>query len=257
MKNEKKIQSFPKIAWIALVLITGASTFILIIPYAWEPAGPAIKIISLASWFVVVLSALALFFNAKKTPSAVPVELKKNEDEETGEARSFPGEKKNEFDIHALAKKISRRINNSSAEKEFTGEFLSILSDEIEIMAGVFYLKNRKGEFKTQTSFAMPKENLPESFREGEGLHGQAALEKQVKIYRADPENSKNVFSGLGIGKPAYLAFVPIVSENKTIGLFEVAGFRHSNENLSRLFSLLAKEIALKLDQDRNHKRDN
>ncbi|MDT8432403.1 MAG: GAF domain-containing protein, partial [Bacteroidales bacterium] len=84
-------------------------------------------------------------------------------------------------------------------------------------------------------------------FVEGEGLNGQVAKNGQVQVIRNIPDHYATVFSGLGSGKPAYLAIIPLVANEHTLAVIEVAGFRWSDDNLEQLFHVIARTLSEKI----------
>ena len=62
-------------------------------------------------------------------------------------------------------------------------------------------------------------------FRLGEGLVGQAALEKKRIMVAQAPHDYVEITSGLGAAKPLSIVVVPVVFESDVKGVIELATF--------------------------------
>ncbi|MEX0982035.1 MAG: GAF domain-containing protein [Bacteroidales bacterium] len=233
------------LGWIALVtLILGALLLLLI-------AGSDTSIsfiLLLLLWIMVIAPAIYLFVSAtdrflkemrNETPSGEVVSPSRS-----GKRISA---KQESFDIKGAAAKIVRRIDPTGDPKKWGGQLLKLLVTELEIMSGIFYHITATRTFESFSTYAYPHTSEPYSFREGEGLTGQAVKNRQVTILRSIPDDYMAVFSGLGSGKPAYLAIVPILSANEPVAVVEIAGFRWSEENLEQFFQIITRELTEKI----------
>ncbi|MBU0493834.1 MAG: response regulator [Chloroflexi bacterium] len=73
------------------------------------------------------------------------------------------------------------------------------------------------------SSYAYTKrKNLSNRFRAGEGLVGQAALEKHQILVRNVPEDYIKVTSGLGEASPQFIAVTPFLYEDRVKGVIEL-----------------------------------
>ena len=245
MRSSKRIYLF---SWIALGIILAGATLLLLLAGSENStaAGPLL----LLTWVVTVAAALFLFIVAsgrflKKPAAEQPPE------ENTRHIRSDrkAAGKQEKFDIQGIAGKIVRRLSMDDPPKEWGKQLLHMLVAELEIMSGIFYYKNDKKLFESLSTFAYPHPTEPYTFTEGEGLTGQAAKNRQVAVYRSIPAEYRSVFSGLGSGKPSYLAVVPVLVGDEPVAVIELAGFRWAEENLEQFFQIIARELAEKINK--------
>ncbi|WP_162872581.1 GAF domain-containing protein, partial [Klebsiella pneumoniae] len=62
-----------------------------------------------------------------------------------------------------------------------------------------------------------------ESFKVGQGLIGQCALEKRVLFYDNIPQDYRLIRTGLGEIRPQHILLIPVIFENEVIAVVELA----------------------------------
>lgn len=114
--------------------------------------------------------------------------------------------------------------------------FLSKVAPLIEASHGVFYVKDNMdidGEsvYKLLASYALKeRKHVTNTFRTGEGLIGQAVLEKAPIILSDVPSEYVKVKSGLGEAPPLTLYVLPVIFEGDVKAVLEVASFKPFTE---------------------------
>ncbi|MBN2613967.1 MAG: GAF domain-containing protein [Bacteroidales bacterium] len=128
----------------------------------------------------------------------------------------------------------------------YAGKLLSNFADAFEMVQGLCYIA-AKDEFSVVAKYAFTGEHVPASFKTGETLPGQAALNKETTVIGEVPENYFGVKSGLGESLPRFLVFVPLVYKNKTIALLELASFKKIDDSKMHVFNQLSEILGEKL----------
>jgi len=237
------------LTWIAVIVLI-ASTLTLVIvglhtKLSYHFIFPLCGLLSIAAGIFLFLKASAFALQNFRKQLAEELNEKTSTRQKTTEERR----ELEELDVHGVAKKIVRKINPADNPELWGKELLSLLVNELELMSGIFYYKNQEEVFNAAATFAYPHTREPYSFREGEGLTGQAVKNKQAVIYRSIPDSYSKVFSGLGSGKPSYLAIIPLLLGDSVIAAIEAAGYKHSDENLEQLFQVVSRELAIKINE--------
>ena len=86
------------------------------------------------------------------------------------------------------------------------------------------------------------------SFRSGEGLIGQCALEKKPITLSKVPSDYITVKSGLGEATPLTLYLLPILFEGEVKGIIEIASFESFNEKEQTLLEELINDLGIILE---------
>ena len=235
--------------WIALISIITAVTVLLVIPaFTSLPAGMR-TLIAFIAWGLAVVPAIFLFLAGSRGTLAKVMRSKEPAEsvsETPRDRHPVPGEKET-MDLQSVAGKITRRTDPRQAPGKWGKEVINMLVSEIEIMSGLFFYRDQQDTFTALATYAVPHNEAPRRFTEGEGLNGQVAKNGQVQFIRNIPDQYATVFSGLGSGKPAYLAIIPLVANERTLAVIEVAGFRWADDNLEQLFQVIARKLSEKI----------
>ncbi|MES2151519.1 MAG: response regulator [Pseudomonadota bacterium] len=91
----------------------------------------------------------------------------------------------------------------------------------------------------------------------GEGLAGQAARARKRTVLAPVPHDYLAIASGLGRAAPAAVVAVPLLREDKLLGLFEVASFDGFTERQLAWLEQAAEALAIALDVDQARRRVN
>jgi HAMP domain-containing protein/signal transduction histidine kinase/CheY-like chemotaxis protein len=107
---------------------------------------------------------------------------------------------------------------------------LSELAPLVNAEHGVFYtMAGNNGDepiLEMQAGYAFKeRKNLSTRFKMGEGLVGQCAVEQQRILLTNVPDDYVRISSGLGEAKPMNIIVLPVVFENDTRAVIELASF--------------------------------
>jgi len=113
---------------------------------------------------------------------------------------------------------------------ELSKAFVTKLAPLLEATYGVVYLRRSQGgvvDYVKVAGYAIKDEDgAAASFRLGEGLIGQAALDKRIFLIDKLPEEHFKVTSGLGTSSPTNLLVAPILYEDKVEAVIEFAALQ-------------------------------
>ncbi len=129
---------------------------------------------------------------------------------------------------------------------------LSELAPVVPTQQGVFYLMDKSGqepELKLLASYACREENgVKTSFKLGESLIGQAALEKQRILLANAPSDYVKVSSALGSARPMNIMVLPILFEGEVKAVMELSSLERFNSTHQVFLDQLTESIGIVLN---------
>jgi hypothetical protein len=151
---------------------------------------------------------------------------------------------KETLDLKKLLERIIPNIPTDDIEK-YGEALLANVAKAVEIVQGQLYLKNlQTNVFSFKAGYAFFSETTPPEYHEGETLAGQVAKNQKLINIDSIPEGYITILSGLGKGSPKHLIIAPIITtENKTIGIIELASFKPFTSEHEELFSQLGRKL--------------
>ncbi|WP_052352831.1 response regulator [Neobacillus dielmonensis] len=135
----------------------------------------------------------------------------------------------------------------------FTSTFLSKVVPLIEACQAVFYLKEydeqQKPLLNRLSSYAFYESgNRPNYFYFGEGIVGQAAVEKYPILLTNVPSDYLQVQSGLGEASPNTIYVLPISFEGDVKGVVEIASFNRFSHQQQLLLEELVGHVGIMME---------
>ena len=256
MKRSKVYMFTSKIqyifTWIALGVLLICSILLVIVSWNGilnDAPSPSLMVLL---WVLISGSGIYLFMLAVKKAHRLWVDeqhMLKREEEDDKQRKS---EKKDASkDIHSLdftavARKLVRRTPENASLEDIGKGLMKNLARELKIMSGVFYVRKKAG-FEATSTYALASHHEPYSFKEGDGLTGQVARNRQLMVLTRLPEDHMEVYSGLGKSKPTYLAIVPLIHKNRTVAVLECSGYKYNPHDFENMFKIFSRELIDKI----------
>jgi hypothetical protein len=238
--------------WVALGVLLTAGLLLMVLSWNGAVRGAPGYVLMALLWICISASGIFLFTLAAKKAHRLMVNEERRlkqvraERDERRETSKSPSADQHSFDFAATARKLVRRFPEGGSLEASGHEMLKNLARELEIMSGILYIRKRT-VFEAVSTYAIASPAGPEPFREGEGLPGQAARNRQIMMVTHFPEEYLKVCSGLGKSEPLWLAIVPLVHKNRTIAVVECSGFRHDPHDIENMFRIFARDLMEKL----------
>ena len=131
---------------------------------------------------------------------------------------------------------------------EICRDIITFLAKYLNSHIGAFYLTNKNGRLKLTGTYAFSiRKHLANEFDFGEGLVGQAALEKERIQLMKVPADYITVQSGLGESVPQHIVVTPIVSDNSVLGVLELGSLAALDDKALEFLDLVSDHISVSL----------
>jgi|GEM_PF-6614861 len=129
---------------------------------------------------------------------------------------------------------------------ELAKNIVTYLAKYIDAQVGVFYFAEEGGDLKLLSSYAhVDRKSLANRFQIGEGIVGQAALEKEIIKISDIPEDYVKINSGLGNASPRNIIAMPVYFESVLYGVIELGSFKPFDDKHIQFLNLLTENIGV------------
>lgn len=118
--------------------------------------------------------------------------------------------------------KIGDAMRGERSLSRLAANLVETITNHLQAPIATLYI-NQTGTFTLSSSYAA--KNAPQHFVLGEGLIGQAAKDKRIRVVHEVPADFV-VTSSIGSAMPLAVVLVPLVSELETIAVIEIGMFR-------------------------------
>jgi len=151
------------------------------------------------------------------------------------------------------------RLNNDKLDM-LSAEIIKNVVQYINAnQGGLFIYNDDEAEnihFELLATYAFNRQKfIKKQIMLGEGLVGTCALEKQTIYLSEIPDSYIEITSGLGEAKPRCLLIVPLLIEEKVLGIIELASFKEIEQYQIDFIEKLAQSIASTLTSVRTNIR--
>ncbi len=140
---------------------------------------------------------------------------------------------------------LNDKIRGEKGVKDLAQDVIIYLTTYLKAQIGAVYLQEN-GELTLAGSYAFQhrKENA-NSFKNGQGLIGQAALEKKAIVFSEIPDDYIRINSGLGNSIPKSIIVFPFLYEGEVKGVIEI-GAAHEFSDLDMQFlDMVGENVAI------------
>lgn len=139
--------------------------------------------------------------------------------------------------------------NNANDIEKLAQVFMRNLVNYLEVNQGALFIVNDAEDkediaFEMKAAIAYERQRiLDSSFKIGHGLVGRCAFEKKT-IYMTDvPQDYMKITSGMGTANPSVLIIVPLIIEDRVIGIIELASFKDIESYKREFIEKVAESI--------------
>ena len=150
---------------------------------------------------------------------------------------------------------LSSALSGDPSLEMLAAKAISAIAKYLHAQVGAFYVAQDGAApaLMLTGSYAYTKrKNLSNVFKPGEGLVGQAALEKQQILLKNVPEDYVRVTSGLGDGLPRYICVTPFLYEGNVKGVIEIGTLNEMSDRELEYLSQAMPTLAVTVQSAEN-----
>ncbi|MBF0369795.1 MAG: response regulator [Magnetococcales bacterium] len=140
---------------------------------------------------------------------------------------------------------LNDRIRGEQEPAALAATIIRFLADHMEARVGTFYQSKAEGALELLGSYALIQDQSPATYQPGEGLVGQAVVEKEPILVTNVPEHYLPIHSSLGEGTPRNILIYPIVRNGSVLGVLELGSLNEFNSEHLAFLDLVTESIAL------------
>jgi signal transduction histidine kinase/CheY-like chemotaxis protein len=138
-----------------------------------------------------------------------------------------------------------QRLQSAEDFKGFANTLLSRISESIPLLYGGLYIADEmRTRFVRTGGFALDAPGEPREFALGEGLVGQAAVERRPLAVTTTDGDHVRISAGIGTVAPRQLLFVPVVNRDAVTAVIELAPASSLSERQQALLDALLPSVA-------------
>jgi CheY-like chemotaxis protein len=143
---------------------------------------------------------------------------------------------------------LNEKMRGDQTVEELAANVIGMLSEYLKAQVGALYLLKDDKTLHLAGSYAYQRrKGAPNVWKPGEGLVGQAALEKKPIVMTDCPDDYVSIRSGLGSAAPKSIVAYPILLNAKLEGVIELGAFREFADKDLSFLAQAAANVAIVL----------
>ena len=150
---------------------------------------------------------------------------------------------------------INDNLQQASDVTSLSQSILTILTTYLDLPAsGFYYYSEASHTLQLNAHVALPG-HIKKTYELGEGLVGQAALERTLTVVNDVPLNFWEIQAGSSRAQPGQVVFLPLWYNKSLKGIMELATFRPLGEQAVLLLTSVANNIAVAINAADDHEK--
>ncbi|MGB0361283.1 MAG: GAF domain-containing protein, partial [Endozoicomonas sp.] len=144
---------------------------------------------------------------------------------------------------------LNNSVRGEQSMSDLCHNIVAYIAHYLDMHSGAMYVLNETNQLELMGTYAWSKRNQHANlFEMGEGLIGQAALEKAVIELTNVPDGYLAIESGLGFSNPVHVLIIPLSYENNLKGIFEFSRLGSMTEEQKQFLEHSVENIAIAIN---------
>ena len=230
------------------VIVTTMFVFILAFIVARRITGPVKK---LSEWAKQVAAGDLSIVEIASPANEIGV-LNKSFRKAVTSLRQVKSERERNSWLSTGQSELEDKIRGDRSIEILCRNIMTFIANYLNVQVGTLYVNEGEGTFRLMASYAYKtRKNLSNEFKMGEGLIGQAALEKQSIILTRVPDDYITVTSSLGKKKPKNILVIPLIYNETVMGILELGSFDEFSELKTTFLEGISERVAIAINSSR------
>lgn len=158
-------------------------------------------------------------------------------------------ENKNQSWLRTGQAELSESMRGDQNFERLAANIITYIAKYLNAQVGTIYFKTDENIFSLYGSYAYKRrKNLSNEIKLGEGIVGQAALEKQCITITNVPEDYTRISSSTGEALPRNILVVPCLYNDEVISVIELGFFDELTDLQMELLELVSESIAISIN---------
>ena len=144
---------------------------------------------------------------------------------------------------------LSTKLSGDQSINDLTQELIKFLVKYLDGQMGLFYLFDEKEELNLAATYAFhDRKGNFSRLKLGEGLVGQAALEKEIIVFKDIPEDAPMLNFGVDEKIPSHFIIAPLVFEKLLLGVVQVGKLEPFSEMQRKFIEQVIEPASIALN---------
>ncbi len=151
---------------------------------------------------------------------------------------------------------LNDSMRGEQGADELAQNIVARIAHVLNCPIGAMYLVGAEGTLKMAGRYAFTlNKDSQITIKPGEGLVGQAAVEKQIILITDVPENYLEITSALGRSAPSHMLVMPFVYEGRVLGVIELGSFDRLASRHTEFLETTAESVAIAIHSAQTRSR--
>ena len=183
-------------------------------------------------------------------------ELSRSLNEMTRQLRTVKNENERRSWMQDGVAGLNESVQGEQDANELCRNIVGYLANYLGMQTGAMYVLDDNKQLQLMGTYAWrERKQSCNQFAVGEGLVGQAALEKQIIELTDIPDDYLEIESGLGKTRAAHIIIVPLIYEDELKGVIEFAYLHAMNEQQRQFLEHSIENVAIAITSAQSRTR--
>lgn len=170
----------------------------------------------------------------------------------TSELKNSNEEKRGQLWLKNSQSELNDVMRGEQEVIDLGRKIINKLCSQLDARVGAIYLLQDNEIYKMVGSYAYKRRKTIETeYKPGEGLVGQAVLEKQTIIITNLPGDYSPISSGIGEASPKNLVVIPCVFNDTVVAVIEIGSFAEFSDEQINYINTVSQNVAIGLNTSR------